>query len=191
MSKKYEVPGVKGNLMRTVDGKYIDFVNPQPDQISLDAIATGLSSECRFGNQLRRHYSVAEHCVHCLNVANHRGLSLEIKRAALMHDAAEAFCKDIPKPLKILLPNYKIVEDRLQHVIEAKYGIANDEAICKAVKAIDLMVLKAEKTELTSQDEQHDLSGVPDVDINIRFYNRNDAEHSFRYACQALGLSDA
>ena len=189
MSKKYE--GIKGNLMRTVDGKYIDFANPQPDQISLDAIAIGLSSECRFGNQLHEHYSVAEHCLHCLNVARRRGLSIEIKRAVFMHDAAEAFCKDIPKPLKIMLPNYKIIEDRLQRVIEAKYGIASDEETCKAVKAIDLAVLKAEKTELTSQDEQHDLSGVPDVDINIRFYDRNDAEHSFRYACRALGLSDA
>ena len=191
MSKKHEVPGVKGNLMRTVDGKYIDFANPQPDQISLDAIATGLSSECRFGNQLRKHYSVAEHCSHCLDVARRRGLSLEIKRAVFMHDAAEAFCKDIPKPLKILLPNYKIIEDRLQRVIEAKYGIANDEETRNAVKAIDLAVLKAEKTALTSQDEQHDLSDVPDVDIDFQCYNRNTAKYKFRSAYVLLGLSDA
>ena len=191
MSKKHEVPGVKGNLMRTVDGKYIDFANPQPDQISLHAIATGLSSECRFGNQLHEHYSVAEHCLHCLDVASYYGLSIETKRAVFMHDAAEAFCKDIPKPLKILLPNYKIIEDRLQRVIEAKYGIANDEGIRKAVEAIDLAVLKAEKTALTSQDEQDDLSDVPDVDINFQCYKRNTAKYRFKVACKSLGLSDA
>ena len=189
MSKNYE--GIKGNLMRTVDGKYIDFANPQPDQISLHAIATGLGSECRFGNQLHEHYSVAEHCVHCLTVANHRGLSVETKRAVLMHDAAEAFCKDIPKPLKILLPNYKIIEDWLQRVIEAKYGIANDEETRKAVKEIDLAVLKAEKTALTSQDEQHDLSDVPDVDIDFQCYNRNTARYKFISVYVALRLSDA
>lgn len=38
--------------MRTVTGNYIDFADPQPDQFSLEDIAVGLGSECRFGNQL-------------------------------------------------------------------------------------------------------------------------------------------
>src|SRR3546814_14727426 len=46
----------------------------------------------------------------------------EHKFTALMHDAAEAYLGDIPKPLKNLLPDYSRIEKYLMNIIAAKFG---------------------------------------------------------------------
>lgn len=182
------VPGVTGNKMRTVSGRFIDFADPQPNQFTLEDIATGLGSECRFGNQLDRHYSVAEHSLHCLAIASMwKGVSVSVKRAVLMHDAAEAFCLDIPKPLKIMLPNYGPIEDQVYSVIATKYGINPHSQF---VKHCDLIALKAEKTYFGEQDDQHDLSEIANVTIPIKCYCRRDATELFLAACQELGIRE-
>ena len=47
----------------TLSGKIMDFDNPDPYQIDLDDVATGLANVCRFSGQLSEFYSVAQHCL--------------------------------------------------------------------------------------------------------------------------------
>jgi hypothetical protein len=70
--------------METVSGRYVDLVHPLPEQISLSDIAVGLANACRFGNQVSRFYSVAEHSVRCAEA-----VAPGYKLAALFHDALE------------------------------------------------------------------------------------------------------
>ncbi len=79
------------SYIATSTGKHIDFVNITPDQICIEDIARGLSNECRFAGQLESFYSVAQHSVYVSQI-----VPPEYALEALLHDAAEAYIKDIP-----------------------------------------------------------------------------------------------
>ncbi|WP_342082428.1 helix-turn-helix domain-containing protein, partial [Escherichia coli] len=57
----------------------------------------------------------------------------------LMHDATEAYCQDIPAPLKRLLPDYKRMEEKIDAVIREKYGLP--PVMSTPVKYADLIML--------------------------------------------------
>lgn len=155
--------------IRTRSGKYFDFVNPHPDQITIEDIAGALSKICRFGSHIERFYSVAEHSVLCAQVASMDGASTEAIKAVLLHDAAEAYCGDMVKPLKVLLPEYSVIEKRVEDYIELKFGIRFSH-YSSYIREIDLGLLMAErralfspdKVEWTSEKEARKLDIVPE-----------------------------
>ncbi|MCL3991911.1 5'-deoxynucleotidase, partial [Escherichia coli] len=69
---------------------------------------------------------------------------------ALMHDATEAYCQDIPAPLKRLLPDYKRMEEKIDAVIREKYGLP--QAMSTPVKYADLIMLATERRDLGLDD---------------------------------------
>lgn len=79
-------------------GKKIDLLKPTLDMIDIQSIAAALSKICRFNGHINDFYSVAQHSVLVSMLAPR-----ELQRAALLHDAAEAYLGDVIKPLKILL----------------------------------------------------------------------------------------
>ena len=48
-------------LIRTYTGEYLNFFDPQPEQISIESIAIGLARTPRFAGQCKNFYSVASH----------------------------------------------------------------------------------------------------------------------------------
>lgn len=104
------------SLTRT--GRVIDFEDPSPDEISLEDIATGLSQVCRFSGQISRFYSVAEHSLH---VAAH--MPSHLKVWGLLHDATEAYMGDVPRPVKLLCPDYKVIEARLEEAVMLHFNL--------------------------------------------------------------------
>lgn len=134
--------------VNSVSGLEIDLNNPNPDNINIDDIATGLSNTCRFGGQIRRHYSVAQHSLLVIFLA-----PVYLKRAALMHDAAEAYINDITKPQKILMGEpYAILEARFMDVIGKKYGITEEEI--KAVKPYDQQAYEIEHQHIRLNNDE-------------------------------------
>lgn len=105
---------IHGATILTADGAYFDYDAPDPATVSLNAVARGLANTCRFGGQCNRFYSVAEHSIWVSRI-----VPPEHAMAGLFHDAAEAFIVDMPKPLKEILPDYKIVEKRVDTVMLA------------------------------------------------------------------------
>lgn len=101
----------------TFTGKPFNVIEPRADDVDIHDIAGALSKQCRYGGHTKKFYSVAEHCVHVARFA-----TTERKLEALLHDGSEAYLLDIPRPIKKALPEYRIVEDRLMHVIGARYG---------------------------------------------------------------------
>lgn len=67
-----------------------------------------------------------------------------------MHDAAEAYCQDIPAPLKALLPDYREIEKRTDQLIRFKFGLPLEEA--SVVKYADLTMLATERRDLDIDD---------------------------------------
>jgi uncharacterized protein len=144
--------GCVKNTIRLRSGLYFDFIDPQQDQFTLEDIAGALSKICRFGGQIDRFYSVAEHCVHCAEQGRKDGLGLVTQQALLLHDAAEAFCGDVVKPLKIMLLEYENIERRVGQVIEDKF-LLDFQAESSFVREIDHAMLIAERRELFSADD--------------------------------------
>lgn len=104
----------------TYGGGQFDFLNPRKEDINLESVATSLSKLCRFAGHIDGFYSVAEHCV---NVS--RVLPKPFRLKGLVHDVSEAWCVDIPAPLKNLpqLKGYRDIELRVQGVVFEWVGL--------------------------------------------------------------------
>lgn len=122
----------------TSTGLHLDPLHPDVQLIRLDDIAHALSRICRGGGHVRGFYSVAQHCIACEKEAEARGLSVRVRLACLLHDAAEAYLLDIPRPLKAQMPQYAEAEKGLLRVILSLYfepPLSEEER--SAVKDID------------------------------------------------------
>lgn len=130
----------------TATGKHFDYVDPQPDMIDEMDIAHGLGNECRYAGHTSSFYSVAQHS-YIASLIVPEELALE----ALLHDAAEAYCKDIPRPLKQLLPDYRAIERRVDAAIRAAFGLPPQ--MSQPIKHADLVMLATERRDLMPEDE--------------------------------------
>lgn len=120
----------------------IDLVNPDPAAYCIEDIAWGLSWEMRFANQIPDFYSVAEHCLLGVRIADAVADEVDdvvdVKRRVLLHDAAEGVgWKDIPSPIKALVPEYKRYEKLHQRAIYTRFGLDPHPEHDALVKAID------------------------------------------------------
>ena len=103
--------------IRTFTGKYFNPCKPDADLICIEDIAHALSMQPRFGGHLPVFYSVAQHCIKVAELVD-----TDLKLAALLHDASEAYLIDVPRPVKEQLSNYKKIENTLMAVISGKFG---------------------------------------------------------------------
>ena len=129
------------SYISTFTGKHFNFINISADDIDINDIAQGLSNECRFAGQISQFYSVAQHSVYVSQI-----VPPEYALEALLHDASEAYCKDLPSPLKALLPEYKVIEKNVQKVICYKWDIPR--TISDVVHYADLTMLATERRDL-------------------------------------------
>ena len=112
-------------------------------------VATGLSREQRFSGSLRKPYSVLQHSLAVAKTVQHDGKNTrDLARrglAALMHDASEAYLRDIPKPLKALLSEYRRLEKHFQESLFGalspgiSFSLADDFAVIDADAANQLV----------------------------------------------------
>jgi len=130
-------------LILTRSGNYFDLLHPEGSLFSIKDIAHGLSNLCRFTGHCREFYSVAQHSILVSRIC-----SQELKFAALMHDAAEAFLGDVSSPLKHLLPEYKRIEENVERAIFNRFHVPWDQAKSDEVKKADLILLATEKRDL-------------------------------------------
>lgn len=149
--------------IRTFGGHYFNFADPGASPIGILDIAVGLGNTCRFGGQCGRFYSVAEHCVLASQVAPD-----PFKFDALMHDAAEAFVGDMPKPLKEMLPDYRRIENRVAKATAERFNFAHP--VPPEVKKVDRQMLAAEQRQVMGcTDDWHHTHGAQPADVTIRF----------------------
>lgn len=135
--------------IETHTGKKFEFLNPTPEMVCIEDIAHALSNLCRYGGHSSRFYSVAEHCLLCEELADHDGCADSIRLLALTHDASEAYCQDVVRPLKGLLPGYKAIEGQVEAVVDEYLGLTNLRAKHRVrCKSFDVRSLVAEASAL-------------------------------------------
>ncbi|ECY3259720.1 HD family hydrolase [Salmonella enterica subsp. enterica serovar Alachua] len=148
------------SFIKTFTGQHIDYRNVRAEQIDIEDIAVALSNICRFAGHVPEFYSVAQHAVLCSQI-----VPKEFAFEALMHDAAEAYCQDIPSPLKRLLPDYQRIEETVDIAIRQRFGLPN--MMSTPVKYGDLVILATERRDLDLDDGSiwPVLEGIPPSDI--------------------------
>lgn len=122
-------------------GKSFDLSAPDADLIDPRDIAHALAHICRFGGHTSRFYSVAQHsCIVAELVPE------EHKLAALLHDATEAYCGDMVRPLKMAMPTYCDIEERIWLAVCKRFWIDPDLPSC--VYDADMIALATERRDL-------------------------------------------
>lgn len=113
---------MRKDWIQAYTGGKIHVVALRPEEITISDIAAGLCHESRFNGQYapNKFYSVAEHCVHVSRMCERKDALY-----GLLHDASEAYLKDIPSPLKHspMMTQYRKLEAATQKKIFEKFGL--------------------------------------------------------------------
>jgi len=104
--------------MQTYTGRAFFPLDPRPEDIHIVDIAHALAHQSRFNGHCRRFYSIAEHCVRAARL-----VPAPLAFTALLHDAAEAYTGDMVLPLKMLLPDFRSVEELIERAVGEKFGV--------------------------------------------------------------------
>jgi len=142
--------------------KWFSYDAPQQEQINIEDIAHSLSITTRFAGQTK-FYSVGQHSLYTSFIVPHK-YALE----ALLHDAAEAYTTDIPKPLKnMIYPLFKPIEERIEKAISEKFGLTYP--FPQEVKQADNIMFRY---EMSSLFKDNSFITWKERDIEKMFLNR-------------------
>lgn len=128
-------------------GQYFDYLHPQDSFFTIETVAHSLSLQCRFNGLCKRFYSVAQHSVHCCDLAQD-----SYKLEALLHDAPEFVMGDVVKPLKVALPDYARIEANVERVVLGRFGLCLP--LHQGVKQVDEIMLATEQMQLTDNRDK-------------------------------------
>jgi len=127
----------KDSYLFTYSGLKFFVFDPKPYMVNIADIAHALSNICRFNGHTNRFYSVAEHCLYVSEL-----LPKELQLGGLLHDAAEAYISDLPRPIKQFFNQYKEVENKILKTIFECYNV--DFPLDDKIKEADNTILEQE-----------------------------------------------
>ena len=160
------------NSISLYNGDFFDYDNPETHNYDIESIAHSLSNLCRFGGHSRKFYSVAEHSVLVSTIVPPR-----YALCGLLHDASEAYCGDVCKPLKNMLPAYEEIEDRVQAAIAKHFGIPFPYP--PEIKLADKMLYKAERRQITDVEDNIWFTDIPEAEVMITGMDPKNAKAYF------------
>ncbi|MER2006522.1 MAG: hypothetical protein ABS939_03640 [Psychrobacillus sp.] len=153
-------------MLVTYTGKDFDYNNITKESICIDDIIHSLTRINRFIGHSKRAYTVAEHLFLCVIMAGELGYSAREKLLVLTHDFPEAYTGDCPTPLKQLLPEFKVIESKIEKALYEHLGIAppTEEEHLK-VKRIDNTMLVIEMRDMTLHDYSKYINELTHVEL--------------------------
>jgi len=199
----------RGRWMQTYTGKQYFPLAPHPDDVDIEDIAHSLSLQCRFNGHCEKYYSVAEHSRRCVDAISMMWpdifnevfsslpedqdkafevlfdeYMLPLKKMALLHDAAEAYMCDLPRPFKKSINNYKKYEELNMAAIITHFDIWPKHPVItkKYVKIVDNVMLMTEKRDLMKEAPAlWEMEGIVEPLDNPIYFPQNckDAEKTF------------
>lgn len=149
--------GRRGDWFLSLKGRQIWPLDLRPEDVDIVEIAHALANICRFGGHVPAgFYSVAQHSVLVASV-----LPPELRLVGLLHDATEAYCGDLVRPLKHSpeLAAFREMENAMWPAIAERFGLPL--AIPGEVKEADRRMLQTERRDLLAPREWND-EGHPD-----------------------------
>lgn len=166
--------------IETATGKRFFIDRPEFD---IQDITHALAHQCRYTGHTKQFYSVAEHSILVSRIVEDLGLGNPFE--GLMHDAAEAYLSDIASPWKVLLPDYKKLEARIETPLREWAGVP--AVLSDGIKRADWLALFIEARHLLpSRAEQWTApDGIKeqalDLHYEIRCYTPRFAMQQFAH----------
>jgi 5'-deoxynucleotidase YfbR-like HD superfamily hydrolase len=140
---------------RMLSGRRLDLLDPSPLDIEIADIAHGLARVARWNGQTNgaHIFSVAQHTllVEAVMREHMPRIDVNVRLAALLHDAPEYVIGDMISPFKAVLDGaYKAVEKRLLSAIHVRFGLPPvlTAEITQQIKAADRGAAYLEATRL-------------------------------------------
>lgn len=153
-------------ILPTYTGIHFDLVEATEEMICIEDIAHHLAAENRYNGATKFPYSVAQHSI-LVSEECPEDLMLE----GLLHDAEEAYFKDLTYWWKILLKEelgtnlWDRSVEWVKALIATKFQLRTDEEAHKIIKNIDLRAAKTEKLQLVKNPLR--------INQEIKPFNRN------------------
>src|SRR5271166_1558879 len=175
---------ISGGWIETNTGRRFYPLNPRAEDVDIVDIAHALAYQCRYGGHARFHYSVVQHSVLLADYAfkalptwpsdcaEHDGLIM------LMHDCAEAYLSDMPRPIKYVMPQYLEIEKRLEEFLFPLFGLPYP--LPAWAKALDSRIINDERPKLmTHNNNPWSTDGLEPLGVKIRRWSPRRAKWEF------------
>lgn len=185
------LPRNRGHWMPTFTDRTFYPMDPDPEDVVLEDIGHALSMICRYGGHTRRFYSVAEHTVAVSKWVEAQGAHPMAVQRALLHDAAEAYVGDMVRPLKLSMPAYRDVENRVLGVIGLRFGVG-------VLPKLDDLTIEADERILMDERERflpkprdpwwQDVQGLEPLGVYLHGHEPAQAERAWLSRAAELGL---
>lgn len=146
----------KSAWIQTYSGRRFRPMAPRVEDVDIEDIAQALSNLCRFNGHCRSFYSVAQHSILVSEL-----VPPDAAKAALLHDAAEAYFGDITRPVKeelyffppapnSVLETVGVMEKKIAGVIFEAFGLEWPmmDSVTRLVQNADLKALATERRDL-------------------------------------------
>lgn len=149
---------------------------PRVEDVEIVDIAHALSNLCRFGGHCREFYSVAEHSVLIARYVWKKTRCPVLALQAILHDGSEAYLVDMPRPIKVEIPQYLTIETAIQAVVMDAWDLPH--SMPAFVKECDNAILLTERDQNLASDE----GWWPDVEplpVKLKLWSPSKARRIF------------
>ena len=170
-------------FIETYTGRMFMSLHPDPKDVTIIDIAHHLSNQCRYSGATAWIYSTAQHC--CLladYIQKNGGTALDCLQI-LMHDAAEAYLVDIPRPIKQYMPEYRKWDKAINNAIRTWLSIG-DLPIPSWQDEVDSRIIMDERAQVMSDSGNDWSHNLEPLGVEIAPWMPPMAEQQFlmRYA---------
>jgi hypothetical protein len=167
--------------MQSYTGRRFWPMDPRVEDIDIFDIAHALSHVCRFGGHCSPFYSVAEHSVYVS-----KQVDAMIAAEGLLHDASEAYLADVPRPLKVQLPQYQFAEAEWERVIAQKFSLLHPRP-SQVKQADEAMLAREAQVLLGDPPADWGIEAAPAAVVIVRLLP-DEAEFVFLNRARDIGL---
>lgn len=166
--------------VQTHTGLRMDLECPKPEDVHMHDIVVALSRIPRFNGHTIEPFSVAQHSLLVLRILDSlqpdgQPAPPDLRLAALLHDAHEAYIGDITSPVAMVLGReLRLLKDRVQDTIRAAFEIPYRWDAETVIRHCDLIALATEKRDLMGP-EPFDWGPLPEpwqggtLDLHTRY----------------------
>lgn len=186
ISRKNAIDVIDATMQLSTYKGWFDYQDPE--LVDIDDITRSVSRQPRYLGHTVSPYTVAQHSVAMAKLAKVKGLSEDTQLAALMHDAAEAYCGDLPHPLKKVLPKYQEIVEQVEEIIAKKYDYAypHTDAVAELDREMYLFERRGVAATLSVQAENVDPPPEPVMEQLTDTWDHKKARRNFRFVFDRL-----